>query len=408
MCAPSNTAPRDAAKPAPGATPCETAAPRRSCRRSAARPLHRPGPAPPPPLGRDARAPCARRQRPARLGPVVEIGGKPALEPRQPHLAGKRAGRPILHGPVAMAEARPHRTVAGQPRGDLIRPEGAPSDETHDARVGPHRHRVGQVIVTMGAQAKPGGPRSPARPRPPQKRPRAWRSRATWSSTALTKLGSFPLREEGRGRTSTYSLITTLGGAAPSISSGACRAEQRAQRRVDPIDRPFRHQRPVGHLVESSPASSPHPPASSRKAPDRPRPSPRPRRPRRNECGLELARNTVLQRLARGLHLEQRLHGIEAAPPSASAAFPRGWGPWVAARWGGLSFMRSRGLRCRPATWITSGRGLESDAALRLPRSARVNASSGATSAAAAPPPPPVFSRAASARSSACSRVSRP
>ena len=237
----------------------------------------------------------------------------------------------------------------------------------HDARVGPqsppgragHRHD--------GCAGKAGRSRSPARPRPPQNAS-GLASRATWSSTALTKLGSFPSGKRARA-TSTYSLITTLGGAAPSIRARRLPRGNSA-RSVGSI-------RLIGHFATSArsviwsifacqfTASAS---VFSKK-----------RRialghllalvDRAETMGLELARH-VLQRLARGLHLEQRLHGIKPRRPSASAAFPRGWGPWVAARWGGLSHA-VEGPSLSPATWITSGRGLESDAALRLPEAPR-------------------------------------
>jgi hypothetical protein len=73
-------------------------------------------------------------------------------------------------------------------------------------------------------------------------------SRAMWSSTALTNFGSLPSGKKALAM-STNSVITTLGGVAlPHL--GPRGAEQGAQHRVDPVDRPFRHQRAVGHLVD--------------------------------------------------------------------------------------------------------------------------------------------------------------
>ena len=46
-------------------------------------------------------------------------------------------------------------------------------------------------------------------------------------------------------------MIVTFGGVSDADQLGAGGAEERAQRRVDPIDRPARHQRAVGHLVDA-------------------------------------------------------------------------------------------------------------------------------------------------------------
>ncbi len=77
-------------------------------------------------------------------------------------------------------------------------------------------------------------------------------------------------------------MITTLGGVGSLQHLAPGRAEQRAQHRVDPVDRPFRHQRAVGHLVDLRlPVHRMRRPARGN-GPRRPRPSRRRHRSRQS------------------------------------------------------------------------------------------------------------------------------
>ena len=75
-------------------------------------------------------------------------------------------------------------------------------------------------------------------------------ARAMWSRTPLTNLASLPVGIEGLGDVEIL-VDRDLGRRVGRDELGAGGAEQRAQRRVDAVDRPARHQRLVRQLVDA-------------------------------------------------------------------------------------------------------------------------------------------------------------